>query len=99
MLGWIASIGAPSADGNDGMAVHVDPPSVERSQCTRQLLGRAGDSVLLPATIVTSLRRTGLFLIGPRMPSGRRRTLVHVRPLSGDVRLRPHHVCGLRPTL
>src|SRR5437870_12465899 len=99
MLGWMASIVASSADRSGGVAVHVNPPSVERSKCTRHLLGRSGDSVLLAATIVRSPSRTGLFLIGPRMPSGSRRALVHVRPLSGDVRVMPHHACGLGPTL
>ena len=34
-----------------------------RSKCTRQTLGESGDSVLLPAMIDPSCRRTGLFLI------------------------------------
>src|SRR5690349_12934006 len=99
MLGWMASIGVDSVDGSGGVAVHVTPPSVERSKWTRHRLGRSADSVLLPATMVRSARRTGLFLIGPRMPSGNRRALLHVRPWSGDIRIMPHHVCGLGPTL
>src|SRR5262245_37449871 len=97
-LGWIASIAGPSpAAGTD--VVHVSPPSVVRSKWTRHLLGRSVDSVLLPAMSVPSESRTGLFLIGPRIPSGRRRASLHVRPLSREVRTMPHHVCGLGPTL
>src|SRR5262249_38938529 len=99
MLGWMASIEVSPAVRSGGVAVQVNPPSVERSKWTRHLLGRSGDSVLLEARIVRSPSRTGLFLIGPRMPSGSWRALVHVRPLSGDVRVMPHHVCGLRPIL
>src|SRR5215831_6343546 len=99
MLGWIASIGVGSVDGNGGVAVHVAPPSLERSKWTRHRLGCSTDSVLLPATNVRSASDTGLFLIGPRIPSGSRRALLHVRPWSADVRITPHQRCGLGPTL
>ena len=99
MLGWIASICVPSGGAAGTTAVQVTPASVERSKCTRHALGRVGVSVLLPATSVPSASRTGLFLIGPRMPSGRRRASLQVRPLSRDVRTMPHQVCGLGPTL
>src|SRR5260221_12672851 len=98
MLGWIASIWFPSAERLGNEAVHVSPASVLRSKCTRQVLGVSGDSVLLGATIIPSRSRTGLFLMGPRMPSGKRRTPAHVRPRSRDVRTMPHHVWGLGPT-
>src|SRR4029450_11668885 len=89
----------PSVAAGGNTAVHVRPPSVVRSKCTRQTLGRSVDSVLLPAITVPSASRTGLFLMGPRMPSGRRRASLHVFPASCDVRIIPHHVCGLGPTL
>src|SRR6267143_4799247 len=99
MLGWIALIGLLSGEADGNADVHVRPPSVVRSKCTRHALGRSDDSVLLPATIVPSESCTGLFLIGPRMPSGRRRASLHVRPLSRDVRAIPHQPWGLGPTL
>src|SRR5439155_18448782 len=89
----------PSGEVAGATDVHVSPPSVERSKCTRQRLGRSDDSVLLPASSVPSASITGLFLIGPRMPSGNRRPSLHVRPLSRDVRTIPHQPCGLGPTL
>src|SRR5438874_6322365 len=49
MLGWIASM-VRSGDAGGDTDVHVSPPSVERSKCTRHLLERSADSVLLPAT-------------------------------------------------
>src|SRR5688572_22781056 len=49
--------------------------------------------------IVPSASRTGLFLIGPRIPSGKRRASPHVRPSSFDVRIIPHHARGFGPTL
>src|SRR5262245_41253890 len=99
MLGWIASIAGPSLDAGGEVVVHVEPPSVERSKWTRHTLGRSVDSVLLGARSVPSARRTGLFLIGPRMPSGNRRASLHVRPLLRDDRAMPHQRCGLGPTL
>src|SRR6266852_1103131 len=99
MLGWIAGISVPPAAAIGSPAVHVWPASVVRSKWTRQVLGRSADSVLLGLTIAPSVRRTGLFLIGPRVPSGKRRTPVHVRPPSRDVRTMPHQLWGLVPTL
>src|SRR5258708_6639780 len=99
MLGWIASISLPSAGAGGNTAVHVMPASTLRSKCTRHTLGRAVDSVLLDATIAPSGSRTGLFLIGPRMPSGSRLASLHVFPPSRDVRSMPHHSRGLGPTL
>src|SRR5438132_4226298 len=99
MLGWIASIGLPSAEADGNAAVHVKPASVVRSKCTRHVLGRSDDSVLLAATSVPSESCTGLFLTGPRMPSGKRRAPLQVRPPSWDVRTIPHQLCGLGPTL
>ena len=52
-----------------------------------------------PATMVPSASCKGLFLMGPRMPSGRRRGVLHVRPSSADVITMPHHSRGLGPTL
>src|SRR5262249_43969013 len=99
MLGWIASMAFPPDAAGGDTDVHVTPPSAERSKCTRHTLGRSVDSVLLPASRVPSGSSTGLFLTGPRMPSGSRRASLHVRPPSPDVRAMPHHVCGLGPTL
>src|SRR5712692_6841895 len=99
MLGWMASIGFPSAESEGCAAVHVRPALTVRSKCTRHALGRSGDSVLLGPTSVPSESITGLFLMGPSMPSGNRRTLLHVRPLSRDVRVIPHQLWGLAPIL
>src|SRR6185369_8020654 len=97
MLGWIAPIVVPSLI--DGVAVHVFPPSLLRSKWTCQRLGSECDSVLVGATMVPSASCTGLFLIGPRMPSGRRRASLHVRPPSLLARTSPHHSSGDGPTL
>src|SRR5882672_6623088 len=99
MLGWIALIGLPSADADGNADVHVKPPSAVRSKCTRHVLGRSDDSVLLEATSVPSESCTGLFLMGPSIPSGKRRASVQVRPLSREVRTIPHQLSGLGPTL
>src|SRR5687767_7489648 len=97
MLGWIAAMVRPSLSG--GVAVHVRPPSLLRSKWTCQRLGSVWDSVLVGATMVPSESCTGLFLIGPRMPSGRRRASLHVRPPSVLVRSIPHQASGDGPTL
>src|SRR5215216_4121822 len=99
MLGWIAWISLPSAGPGTGTAVQVRPASTDRSKCTRQLFAGPGDSVLLPLTSEPSASRTGLFLTGPRMPSGKRLALLHVRPPSDDVRTIPHQLVGSGPTL
>ena len=41
----------------------------------------------------------GLFFTGPKIPSGSRRGVVHVLPLSLEVVRSPHQVCGLGPAL
>src|SRR5687768_15888396 len=97
MLGCIAPIVTPSFSG--GVAIQVLPPSVLRSKCTVHLLGRSFVSLLVGERMVPSASCTGLFLIGPRMPSGRRRAALQVRPPSVLVRTSPHHVCGEGPTL
>src|ERR1700722_3269092 len=52
-----------------------------------------------PLTIVPSLKMSGLSLMGPRIPSGRRSSGLHVRPSSSlDLRA-PAHVSGLGPYL
>src|SRR5207247_5597068 len=99
MLGWMASIRLRSVATGGYAVVHVTPPSIVRSKCTCHALGSWLDSVLLGATIVSSESRTGLFLMGPRKPSGRRRALVHVCPLSPEVRTLPHTPRGLGPAL
>ena len=93
MLGWIASIGfrrLAAGGAHDGprlaavgRALEVDAPA--------RPLGRLGAA---RAMSVPSASWTGLFLIGPRMPSGRRRASHHVCPPSRDVRTIPHHVSG-----
>src|SRR4051812_16380912 len=97
MLGWIAPIVVPSLIG--AVADQFLPPSLLHSKCTCHLLGSACDSVLDPATMVPSASCTGLFLIGPRMPLGRRRALLQLRPSSALVRISPHHSSGDGPTL
>src|SRR5262245_9157860 len=99
MLGWMASIGSPADDAGGCTIVHVLPPSVDRSKWIRHALGVSGDSVLDGLRIAPSSSRTGLFLIGPRIPSGSRRGSLHVRPPSRDVRAIPHHPLGRGPTL
>src|SRR6266849_2960486 len=99
MLCWIALIGLPSAEADGNAAVHVTPASAVRSKCTRHVLGLSGDSVLLGATSVPSESCTSLFLIGPSMPSGRRRASLQVFPLSRELRTIPHQLWGLGPTL
>ena len=42
---------------------------------------------------------TGLFLMGPKMPSGRRSGSDQVFPPSAEVITIPHHSWGLGPTL
>ena len=94
MLGWIAPIfvgvverrrGRPGLAAVGG-ALEVDAPAV--------VLGaRAGRGCR------RSRAATGLFLIGPRMPSGSRRGFDHVRPPSVEVISMPHHSLGVGPTL
>src|SRR5688572_1597229 len=95
-LGCIASIAAPP-DGRE--IVQVWPLSWLRSKWIRHVLGVSGVSVLLGAMIVPSAKRTGLFLMGPRIPSGSRLGVPQVRPESEDVRTMPHHARGFGPTL
>src|SRR5947199_75095 len=90
---------SPGSRSRTSADAHVRPPSVVRSKRTRHALGRSSDSVLLGATSVPSESWTGLFLIGPRIPSGSRRASLHARPLSPEVRTVPHHPRGLGPTL
>ncbi len=89
----MAGISLPSFSG--GVATHVVPLSDDRSKCTRQ----PSCSVLDPDRMSPFASCTGLFLIGPSTPSGRRRADAHVRPPSADVMTMPHHVLGLGPTL
>ena len=57
------------------------------------------DSVLLGLTRRPVRVITGLFLIGPSTPSGRRAGSLHDRPSSADRRSMPHHRAGDGPTL
>src|SRR4030095_3629124 len=79
--------------------VHVTPRSVVRSKWTRHAFSGTADSVLLGASTEPSAIRTGLFLMGPRIPSGSRRASLHADPLPRDVRIIPHHSRRLAPTL
>src|SRR5258706_16252937 len=97
MLGWIALIVRPSLSG--GVALQVCSPSLLRSKCTCHFVGFSGVSTLVGQRMSPLASWTGLFLIGPRMPSGRRRAVLHVWPPSADVLISPHHFCGLGPTL
>ena len=67
---------------------HVFPPSRESSKCTSQpsVLPAVLDGESHPPSVST----TGLFLIGPRMPSGKRSGFVQVLPASEDDIVMPH---------
>ncbi|MNN24709.1 hypothetical protein D3C81_1381500 [compost metagenome] len=74
------------------------------SKCSRQPAPAAAPmpspaSVLDGDTQVPSARMTGLFLIGPSTPSGKRRGADHVWPPSGEVITIPHQLKGSGPTL
>lgn len=84
----------PSFSG--AVAVQVWPPSEERSKCTRQ---PSWPSVLVPETMSPFASWTGLFLIGPKIPSGNRRASDQILPSSFEVLTMPHQVLGLGPTL
>jgi hypothetical protein len=90
----MASIAGPFSTGP--MTSHVLPASRERSKWTRQ---PSVPSVLDGDSHAPSLRTTGLFLIGPRTPSGRRRASLQVRPPSAELFTMPHHLLGDGPTL
>ena len=82
----MASIDAPSQDGGrmivPRFAIVAAALEMHAPLLGLSAFGAAG------ARIVPSGSRTGLFLIGPRMPSGSRRASLHVLPPS---RRRPHH--------
>src|SRR5690606_8588335 len=78
-----------------GVSVHVRPPSVERSMCTRH----PSCSVLDPDRMSPLASSIGLFFTGPITPSGNRSGVDHVRPSSVDVVTMPHHSEGEGPTL
>ena len=73
----------------------VAPRSAERSRWTRQ----PSCSLLEGLSQEPSASSIGLFLIGPRMPSGRRRGSDQVVPPSSEAMTSPHQRLGLRPTL
>src|ERR1043166_8833286 len=58
----------------------------------------SSDSVLLPLTMTPFERITGLFLTGPRIPSGRRAARLQVVPPSREALVMPHQRAGLGPT-
>src|SRR5438874_54348 len=97
MLGWIAS--GESAASQVSIFFHVLPPSFDASKCTRQFGLSLLFSVLDGQRMVPSANSTGLFLIGPRKPSGRRRASLQVLPSSVLVRNMPHQDLGSGPTL
>src|SRR5688572_15433427 len=99
MLGCMASIAGAVCEMGGRTTDQVTPSSRVSSNWIRHLLGASSDSVLLPAITLPSLSRTGLFLMGPRTPSGNLRASFQVRPPSSDVRIIPHHVRGVGPTL
>src|SRR5260221_10418469 len=92
MLGWIASKPAVST----GMMRQVLPLSSDFSRCTLHLYVV---SVLEGARMVIAASWTGLFLIGPNIPSGRRTGADQVLPSSTEVDNIPHHCCTVGPTL
>lgn len=75
--------------------VHVLPRSIVRSKCTRH----PSCSELVGHSNAPSASDTGLFLIGPKTPSGKRLGADHVLPASPEVISIPHHVLGLGPAL
>src|SRR5438045_3360586 len=91
--GWIASIVLPSL--RFSVLVQHWPKSRLSSMWTNQ----PPCSVLDPQSNVPSARSTGLFLIGPRIPCGRRRGFDQLLPWSSEVISMPHHFSGLWPTL
>src|SRR5688572_23344617 len=97
MLGWIALIVRPSF--RKSVFVQVFPRSGVRSKRTLHLLGFSVVSSLVGQRMSPFASCTGLFLIGPRMPSGSRRAALQVCPPSVDVFNSPHHCDGLGPTL
>src|SRR5215510_4864272 len=92
-VGWITPNSLPSFIAS--VRFHVLPRSAVRSKCTRQALS----SVLDGQRSSPSPSSTGLFLIGPAIPSGKRRGLLQVFPPSSEVISIPHHSLGLGPTL
>src|SRR5688572_9504722 len=101
MLGWMALTGAASTP--RGMAgvirVHVLPRSLVRSKWICHPGCTPSRSVLEGHRIEPSGSATGLFLIGPRKPSGRRCGGDHVLPPSAEVVISPHQLRGSGPTL
>src|SRR5262249_42566335 len=93
MLGWMAESSLPSPSA--GVACQVLPRSAVRSKWTRQ----PSCSVLLGQRRSPPGNCTGLVLIGPRVPSGRRRASDQVLPPSSEVFSMPHQERGLGPTL
>src|SRR5262245_29098369 len=92
-VGWITPNSLPSLIAS--VRFHVLPRSEVRSKCTRQPLS----SVLDGQSNSPSPSSTGLFLIGPAMPSGNRCGLLQLFPPSSEVIIIPHHSLGLGPTL
>ena len=84
MLGWMA----PMRDrrrSRASIAVQVLPRSLLRSKWTRHLLGFSSVSLLVGQRMSPFASCTGLFLIGPRMPSGSLRAALQVVPPSSLV--------------
>src|SRR6185312_12345183 len=75
--------------------VHVLPPSPERSIHAFHLPFSTDE----PLTIAPSFSTSGLSLIGPRMPSGRCSSALHVLPSSALHFRAPAHVLGFVPYL
>ena len=101
MVGWMIQKSSPSVvlPARRSLRVQVRPRSGERSKWARQAGGSGASSMLEPASRLPSARVIGLFLIGPRMPSGSRRGSLQVRPSAADSMTIPHHSGGLGPTL
>ena len=89
----MAAMALPSLTAS--VRIHVRPRSPVRSKWTRQPL-----SSLLEGHSRSPLAScTGLFLIDPKVPSGKRRGGDQVRPPSSLVMSIPHHVLGEGPAL
>jgi hypothetical protein len=87
-------------EGISASACHVLPRSVERSILRNQrFFSGVPTSRLDGASQLPSRVTNILFLIGPRMPSGRRVGGLQWRPPSVEVMTMPHQSRGLGPIL
>lgn len=94
----MASIDLPSPIGGSDL-LHVRPMSTVRSKYKRHAGVLPSASVLEGHKMDPSGNWIGLFLTGPRNPSGRRRPGDQALPPSSELRSMPHQVLGSGPIL